>query len=69
MMPKEKHLEVINRLHKAIENIDNQLELVENQQEELDLLRMYRKLTKEVWTDVDNFAENLNRKIDEILSS
>ncbi len=69
MIPKEKHLEAINRLHGAIENIDKQLELGVSQEEELDLLRMYRKLTKEVWSDVDIFTENLNRKIDQILIS
>jgi hypothetical protein len=68
MLPKEKHIEVINRLHGAIENIDKQLELGESPEVELDLLRMYRKLTKEVWNDVDNFTEELEIKINKILN-
>lgn len=68
MLPKDKHIEAINRLHGAIENIDKQLELGVGQEDELQLLIMYRKLVKDVWSDVDNFTEELNLKIDKILN-
>lgn len=41
MLPKELHIEQINRFFNAIENLDRQIELEDNPDTKLELLRMY----------------------------
>ncbi len=67
MLPRKLHLEQINRFHDAIDNIDKQIELEEDGEVKLDLLRMYFKLTSKTWSRVDDFTESLKDEIDSII--
>lgn len=67
MLPRKLHLEQINRFHDAIDNIDKQLELEEDETVKFELLRMYFKLTSKTWMKVDDFTEKLKDEIDAIL--
>ena len=67
MLPRKLHLEQINRFHDAIDNIDKQLELEEDETVKFELSRMYFKLTSKTWMKVDDFTENLKDEIDTIL--
>ena len=67
MFPRKMHLEQVNRFHDALENIDKQLEIEENEDVKVELLRMYFKLTSKTWNRLDNFTENLKDEIDSIL--
>ena len=67
MLPKELHIEQINRFFNAIENLDRQIELEDNPDTKLELLRMYYKLTSKTWLKLDNFTEELKNEISTIL--
>lgn len=67
MFPRKLHIEQINRFHDALENIDKQIELEEDEVIKTELLRMYFKLTSKTWNKIDDFTENLKHEIDSIL--
>lgn len=66
MLPRKLHLEQINRFHDAIDNIDKQLELEDDEKIKGELYFMYFKLSK-LWSKIDDFTENLKEEIDFIL--
>lgn len=68
MLPRNLHLEQINRFHDAIDNIDKQIKLEEDEKIKGELSFMYFKLTSKLWGKLDDFTENLKDEIDDILN-
>lgn len=66
MLPRELHLEQINRFHDTIEKIDAQIDTETDEKVKAELLIKYYKLTK-LWCKVDNASDDLKTQLDILL--